>query len=62
MWPVTANSGGWRSPQALGGTRNEYAGTGAIRQKNPNREWLGFRYWWRRRPCIKLANRLIYIN
>jgi len=46
MWPGTANSGGWRSPQASAGTPQQHAGTGAIRQeKIPTDEGWDFGFW-----------------
>lgn len=45
MWPGTANSGGGRSPQEPPRTRGNRRDQA---RKTPNRERLGFHYWWRK--------------
>jgi hypothetical protein len=43
MWPETANSGGWRSPQAFAGTRTSTREPARSGKKNPPTEngWGG---------------------
>ncbi len=64
MWPGTATLGGWRSPQAFGGTRTSTRELARSGKKNPNRERLGFQYWWSRRelnPRPEALYRQFYI-
>lgn len=49
MWPGTANSGGWRSPQASAGTPNNTRELAQIDKKKPQLITVGASVWWRRR-------------
>ena len=41
MWPGTANSGGWRSPQAFGGTRTSTRELARSGKKKPQPRTVG---------------------
>ena len=47
MWQGTANLGGRRSPQVPAGAPKNTRESARSGKKKPNRERLGFCYWWR---------------
>jgi hypothetical protein len=48
MWPQMGSQPDWRSPQAYSAFRACSRGLAGAHKKTPNREWLGFEYWWSR--------------
>jgi len=59
MWPQMGSQPDWRSPQAYSAFRECSRGLAGAHKKTPNREWLGFEYWWRMVDQIKTGSLLI---